>query len=143
MCDKLIHVVIKYVLKSVLLVLFLTPQTAFAESLQGSWKLLSGEYVNAEGKVVEYDSLKLNAIKVLSDSHFSFVSMSERNFWASGAGTYMAIDGWYIETPTLNSFNSDPTKQYKFQYTLNENVWTLERWHDGTRVEFEVWQKTG
>ena len=30
---------------------------------------------------------------------------------------------------------------YEFRYTLEGDVWTLERWQGGRRVEREVWRR--
>lgn len=33
--------------------------------------------------------------------------------------------------------------RYEFRYTLEGDVWTLERWEGGRRVEREVWKRVG
>lgn len=112
-----------------------------AAELPGNWKLISGEFIDESGATVAYKSLKLNAIKVLTDTHFSFVTESGGKFWAAGAGKYTSVNDWYIENPNLSSFNAPANKLYKFRYKIEKDTWILERWESGNRVEFEVWQR--
>lgn len=107
----------------------------------GTWELVSGEYVNEEKKVVDYADADINSIKVLSEKHYSFISMSGSKFWAAGAGTYQFDEKTYSETPIHTSYSIIKGSQYTFQYQLIDELWHNSRWKEGKRVEYEIWQK--
>ncbi|WP_296246947.1 hypothetical protein [uncultured Stenotrophomonas sp.] len=112
-----------------------------AEGLQGAWQLQSGEFINPEGKVVDYASQKLAGTKILADGRFAFTTTSDGKFWAGGSGTYRSADGHYVETPLMASYPLENGGSYSFRYTLEGDVWTLERWDGERRVEREVWKR--
>lgn len=114
---------------------------AASNKFQGSWQLMSGEYLNNEGKLIHYADLQMNSIKVISDSHFSFVSMSGDKFWSSGAGTYRFTDKEYIESPIHTSYGVTSGTEYVFTYKMENNTWYNARWENGERVEYEIWKK--
>jgi len=133
-----------------LVVLLLACQPTFAGAaapqatrLDGAWRLASGEFVNPEGEVVDYASLKLTGTKVLGDGHFAFTTISDGSFWAGGSGTYADDGATYSETPLMASYPLTEGGRYDFRYTLDGDTWTLERWENGRRVEKETWQRVG
>lgn len=107
----------------------------------GTWELISGEYINHEGKLVNYEKLNLHSLKVISETHFSFVTMSGDKFWSSGSGTYTYNSVEYIETPLYTSYNFPKGKQYVFKYKLEGETWFSSRWENEKRVEYEVWKR--
>lgn len=107
----------------------------------GTWELISGEYVDQEGGLVSYEELNLRSLKVISKTHFSFVTMSGDKFWSSGSGTFKYTDDQYIESPLYTSFNSPKGKQYIFKYRFEGDTWFSSRWENEKRVEFEVWKR--
>jgi len=107
----------------------------------GTWKLVKGEYVNHEGKVVDYASLNMQSTKIITPTHFSFVSKSNGAFWAAGVGTYSHSTSTYTEQLELASFNYEENGAYPFEYNIKGDRWHNERFKDGKRVEYEVWQK--
>lgn len=107
----------------------------------GTWTLVSGEYIDHEGNLINYETLNLKSLKVINETHFSFVSMSGDKFWSSGAGTFTLTDNEYIESPTYTSFNSPKGKKYVFKYRIEGDKWFSSRWENDKRVEYEVWQK--
>ncbi|NTS77758.1 hypothetical protein HR060_12910 [Catenovulum sp. SM1970] len=116
-----------------------------ASDLTGSWTLMSGEYIDGQGQVTNYQKKKLAATKVLSDGNFSFITVSHQgekpSFWAAGAGSYTAKNGIYTETPEKASYPLEDGGVYKFQYKVEGDTWTKERFRDGKRVELEVWKR--
>jgi hypothetical protein len=125
-----------------LVTLALTSSVAAVENkFSGTWKLMSGEYLNHENKLVQYKDLELSSIKVISATHFSFVSMSGNKFWSSGVGLYRFTESNYIESPIYTSYGVSTGKEYTFLYTIDEGIWTNTRWKNEIRVEYEVWQK--
>ena len=114
---------------------------AWAEKPNGVWELISGEYVDEKGMLIDYKSLNLQAVKVLSDTHFSFTTMKGDVFWASGTGTYQLEHGKYTETIKLNSFGQPEGKEFNFDAKFENGHWYNTRWKDGKKVEFEVWRR--
>jgi hypothetical protein len=110
-------------------------------SLEGTWELLEGEYVDKQGNMITYKEVGMKSLKMISGTHFSFTSMKGDEFWAGGTGTYQLQDGVYTESLTYNSFGEKPGTQFSFEYKLEGGHWTNSRWQDGKRVEFEIWRK--
>ncbi|MGE8279750.1 MAG: hypothetical protein ACN6O2_04875 [Stenotrophomonas sp.] len=122
--------------------LLLGALTAHAtDALQGAWQLQSGESVDPHGAVVDYTSQKLAGSKVLADGRFAFTTTRDGAFWAGGSGTYRSEAGQYVETPLMASYPLEKGGSYTFRYTLEGDLWTLERWQGERRVEREVWQR--
>ena len=114
---------------------------SFANEFSGTWQLISGEYKDHEGKIIQYEKLQMKSIKVISDTHFSFISMSGDKFWSSGAGNYRFTENEYIEMPIFTSYGASQGKEYIFTYKIENNLWHNSRWEQEERVEYEVWQK--
>ncbi|WP_237162673.1 hypothetical protein [Shewanella halifaxensis] len=131
--------------------LLTTPFFAIAQDnpLQGSWKLVSGKYLDGKGKWVDYADLKLSAIKLISANHFSFTTVKnigtteqpKNEFWAAGTGRYQYTATDYVEFPELNSFGVKPGVSFVFTYELKGNEWHTKRTEGGTLKEVEVWVK--
>ncbi|WP_228768473.1 hypothetical protein [Shewanella sp. TC10] len=113
--------------------------------LIGSWELISGEYLNDKNQWVDYQGLNLEAIKVISNKHFSFTTIKNnskvKEFWAAGTGRYQLTEQHYIEFPTLNSFNVKEGESFKFSYQILGNEWHTKRYEDGQLVEKETWRR--
>lgn len=124
-----------------ILLLVIVPALATDKALEGAWELQGGEYVAEDGQTKNYAEMKFNGQKVLADGRFSFTMQSGDKFWASGAGRYAAGDGKYTETLMQRSFPAEGNGVYSFRYRVDGDVWRLERWKDGKRVEFEEWKK--
>ncbi|WP_229814657.1 hypothetical protein [Shewanella hanedai] len=115
----------------------------------GSWKLMSGRYLDENDLWVNYESLNLRAIKVISAAYFSFTTVKEsgeqgddiKDFWAAGTGRYEFTDSHYIEYPTLNSFGAGKGASFSFAYELKGNELHTKRIEAGKLKEAEVWQK--
>jgi hypothetical protein len=120
--------------------LFTAPVLA-ASPLDGAWRLDSGSYVDAEGREKDYGSLKLQGTKLLVDGHFSFTTAQDGRFWAGGSGVFTADAETYVETPRTASYPVVDGGSYQFRYTLEGDMWTLERYEGGKRVEREVWRR--
>lgn len=129
------------VLRVLLLVCLFSSVQAFANKLTGSWQLVSGEYVDSQGNVMNYQDKHLTATKVLSGGKFSFVTMSKDSFWAAGAGSYKIEGDHYIEVPELASYPMEDGGTYKFKFSVKDGVWTKSRFRDEVRVEYEVWKR--
>lgn len=113
--------------------------------LIGTWQLVSGQYLDEKQQWVDYKSLHLTSIKIISKSHFSFTTMKSvqgtKQFWAAGTGTYQLTDKYYIETPELNSFGVTEDAEFKFEYTIKQDKLFTKRIENGVLNEEEVWQR--
>ncbi|WP_340679316.1 hypothetical protein [Paraglaciecola sp.] len=121
--------------------LLMASQSIANTGLEGTWQLISGEYIDAEGKTVSYASTDMQALKVLTPDHFSFTSMKGEQFWAAGTGTYEFKDGQYAESLLLNSFGEKVGASFVFQAQVEGDMWYNSRWKDEQRIEYEVWQR--
>lgn len=110
-------------------------------NFEGAWQLISGEYVNHKGELVNYKDLQLSSIKIITNGHFSFVTMSGDKFWSSGTGKFEATESEYIETPIHTSYHIEKGTQYVFKYQLESDTLTSKRIENGKQVELEVWKK--
>lgn len=124
-----------------LLTLVLASGLSTADDLTGTWELVSGEFKNAEGKMLDYQQEKFVGIKVINTHHFSFISKRDGEFWAAASGPYTATDTRYTETPTIASFGEVGEDSYEFRYTLDGDNWHTERFEGDERVEYEHWQR--
>jgi len=114
---------------------------AIHNPFKGTWQLVSGEYLNEEKELVNYSSLGISSQKVINQEHFSFVSIANGKFWAAGTGTYTFTDTEYIESPKMASYPLENKGVYSFKYEIKGDIWYNSRWHDDTRVEYEVWHR--
>ena len=127
---------------ALLAALLFAASAAPAASLDGAWQLQAGEFVDGAGQRVDYGEAKLQGIKVLDGGTFAFTTTRDGRFWAGGAGGYEAVDGQYTETPRMASFPLEGDGQYRFDYRLEGDTWTLERRDaQGRVVEREVWRR--
>lgn len=130
---KLIHL---------LFIVFVSATAAVSASpFEGTWDLVSGEYVDGDGKLIDYKEVGMRSMKVIQGQHFSFVSIKGKDFWAAGAGSYKFDKKEYTEVLEHNSFNAKPGDSFSFQYKIKNDKWFNTRWDGDKRVEYEVWQK--
>ncbi|WP_286269511.1 hypothetical protein [Thalassotalea hakodatensis] len=107
----------------------------------GTWQLVSGEYVNNKNEIITYKSIGIRSQKVIGEKHFSFVTFSQDKFWAAGTGSYQFTNTTYSEKPSMASYPLEGNGVYTFHYEMKNDQWHNSRWHDGKRVEYEIWQK--
>jgi hypothetical protein len=76
------------------------PQIADEISLKGTWKLLTGTLIEKGDTVITDYTKDLSFIKIINDSHFSFLQHDTRkdsiNF-SAGGGRYTLIGNTYTE----------------------------------------------
>ncbi|ALS98053.1 hypothetical protein [Lacimicrobium alkaliphilum] len=128
-------------IKMLVIFLIFAAGAAAEGELEGVWELVSGEYVDPKGELVDYQTMKMKSLKIISDSHFSFTSMKGDEFWASGTGKYDFKQGKYTEKLHYNSFGAEPGSEFSFDSKLEGEYWYNSRWDGDKRVEYEVWQR--
>jgi hypothetical protein len=129
------------VFKIILIFMFSFSVNAKENLFSGTWELVSGEYINDAGNLVSYEKLNLKSLKVISETHFSFVTMSGDKFWSSGSGTFRYTNNEYKESPLYTSYNSPKGKKYVFKFKLEGEMWFSSRWENEKRVEYEIWRR--
>ena len=117
---------------------------AFAcESLDGAWELVYAVYKDADGKVVYEIKAggKEKSLKVLSKSHFTFVSTDkDGKFAVAGAGTYTAQGGAYTEVVSYASLDRLLGKTYRFHCQMKDGLWIHTGNEDHLVIE-EHWKR--
>ncbi|HET7267409.1 MAG TPA: hypothetical protein VFJ15_04810 [Oleiagrimonas sp.] len=113
--------------------------------LVGTWEFVSGTYTTPGKPPAVYDASDMHAMKVITPTHFAFVSvLGDGKFYAAGSGPYTikgdAHGGTYTETIEYASVPSMVGKGYPFSYRIEGDRWYHEGDEDGTHVE-EVWQR--
>jgi hypothetical protein len=136
--NKLITILLLYIF---LITATLISTNAIANDLLGSWEMVSGEYFNEKGETVAYNTHKLESIKLITASHYSFVTVTDVKLWAAGTGTYKLTPDYYIETVIHTSYGAPKGTQYTFKYKLEGDFWYHTRIENGERKEYEVWRK--
>lgn len=125
----------------ILMALLFLARASFATELTGAWELESGEYINEQGQLINYNAVDFHSLKVLSATHFSFTSVRGDKFWASGSGTYELSKGKYKEVLKYNSFGQSQGAEFVFDSKVEGDFWYNSRWEGETRVEYEVWRR--
>ncbi|VUD68933.1 hypothetical protein TDB9533_04293 [Thalassocella blandensis] len=107
----------------------------------GTWELVSGKYLGEDKKWTRSEDAKITALKILNDSHYSFISLSKGEFWGAGSGTYQFEKSKYSEIPVYVSYPMEKGQQYHFTYEMKDGIWTNRRYEKGELVEEEFWRK--
>ncbi len=114
-------------------------QASEPASLQGSWALKSAVYTKADGSVIKVSGQDLKSVKVLSKSHFSFVTVNKDGSFSSAlTGTYQLKGDSYQETPQTGSVAGMLNKTYEFKAKVEGDLWHHSGMEDGMQIE-EVW----
>lgn len=113
-----------------------------ATDLNGAWELDYAIYKNQKGEVVgEIKDHATLSRKILSDSHFTFVTWDKSGkFIVAGSGTYSLKKGVYREVVDTTSEPRLMGKTYEFNCTLKEGIWVHKGLEDGILIE-EHWKK--
>ena len=109
--------------------------------LRGAWELVSGTYIREDGTALNYEEAGVQSLKVLSENRYSFTTTAQGEFYAAGGGEYFTDENTYVEIPALVSHASMAGQRYEFQYQLENDIWTNERWEEGICVEREIWRR--
>jgi predicted DNA-binding protein len=121
----------------------LQPKTASlpGSSLVGSWQFVSGRYTEPNKPPVAYKSPELRAIKIITPTHFSYVTENGNgSFYVAGAGTCKLEKEQYTETLDYASVPTMKNKSYTFKYHIENDLWYMEGMEDGSLTE-EIWQR--
>ncbi|WP_295116509.1 hypothetical protein [uncultured Chitinophaga sp.] len=102
-----------------------TTPAAPTNSLQGTWRLISGTTIEKNDTVTTDYTAGKSFIKIINGSHFAFTGHdlvkgkdSANAFFTSGAGTYTLIDGNYTEKLEYCTGRAWEGNEFKFNITI-------------------------
>jgi hypothetical protein len=109
-----------------------------ASPLQGTWQLVSARYTTKDGKTI--DATKDRSTKILSGSHFAFVTTkTDGTFIRAATGTFTVSGNKYSEH-VVDTSGAPKPGVYTFTYTVKGDEWRNEGdLHDGHLVE--TWRR--
>ena len=116
--------------------------TQACESLEGAWELTYAIYKDQQGKVVqEIKAGGEKSLKILSQQHFSFITMDkDGKFSVAGAGTYSLTGSKYAETVSFASMDRLLGKVYEFNCQMKDGLWIHTGSEDHLSIE-EHWRR--
>jgi hypothetical protein len=116
--------------------------TQACESLEGAWELTYAVYKDQQGKVVqEIKAGGEKSLKILSQRHFSFITVDkDGKFAVAGAGTYALTGSKYTETVTFASLDRNLGKIYQFNCQMKDGLWIHTGSEDHLLIE-EHWRR--
>jgi hypothetical protein len=110
--------------------------------MMGAWALVTGERRDdASDETVRYQEVQYSSLKVLSETHFSFITHAGDAFYFSAGGTYRCDGEQYIEQLEFASHPSMRGCEFSFQYRIEGDLWHNTRWENGVQVEHEIWRR--
>ena len=100
------------------------PGGATSLTMVGTWKLVSGTLVEKGDTTVTDYTQKLSFIKIINDSHFSFITHDLKGgkdstaSFSAGAGTYTLVGNTYTEHLEYCSDRNWEGNDFSFQVTM-------------------------
>jgi len=108
--------------------------------LDGTWRLVSTRILTPQGKLLsEKDATELQAIKVVANHHFSFVTKTAAGeLLQAAAGTFEVDQNRYSELVELSAVAPEQTQQH-YQWRLEQGRW-YQRSEVKQQIVEQVWQ---
>ncbi|BBN81699.1 hypothetical protein PA25_16840 [Pseudoalteromonas sp. A25] len=113
---------------------------AIANPLLGTWQFVKGKYATDDGYVTA-ESPNLSSVKVISASHFSYITQKNGQFLYAGGGPYKLDNSHFIETFAYGNVPSLLGKTMAFSYKIEGELWHHTLHENGKLVESEIWKK--
>lgn len=120
--------------------LALLPCPVFANPILGTWEFVQGKYA-VENGFVTAKAPEITSVKLVTASHFSYITEKNGQFSYAGGGQYKLTDGQFIETFKYGNIASLMGKTMAFDYKVAGNLWHHSLTENGQLVEAEVWRK--
>lgn len=114
--------------------------SVFANPLLGTWEFVQGKYA-VENGFVSAKAPEITSVKLVTASHFSYITETNGQFSYAGGGQYKLTDGQFIETFKYGNIASLMGKTMAFDYKVAGNLWHHSLTENGQLVEAEVWRK--
>jgi hypothetical protein len=114
--------------------------SVFANPLKGTWKYVSGEYVTPNGNV-KAEAPAVTSTKIISETHFSYITLHSNKFAYAGGGTYVIEGNKFIETVKYGNLESYIGRTMVFTFKIEGDLWFHSLFENGKFVESEIWKK--
>ena len=124
----------------ILLVLFCISFAVSANPLKGTWEYVRGEYATPDGRVTA-ESPSVTSTNIISDTHFSYITLHSGKFAYAGGGTFLIKKNRFIETIKYGNLPEYIGRTMSFTYEIKGDLWYHTLYEDGKFVEKEVWKK--
>ena len=112
----------------------------FANPLKGTWKYVSGEYATPNGNV-KAEAPAVTSTKIISDTHFSYITLHSNKFAYAGGGTYVIEGNKFIETVKYGNLEDYIGRTMAFTFKVDGDLWYHTLYENGKFVESEIWKK--
>ena len=115
--------------------------------LMGTWELVSSRVTRGDSVVADVRSPDVRQLKVLSRTHFSFVSVQrDTQFLRAAAGRYTATprtatEGRYTEMSEIGSSRGFRNRIFEFTYRLEGDLWHHSGGAGGLARIDEIWRR--
>ncbi|MBE0367999.1 hypothetical protein [Pseudoalteromonas aurantia] len=127
-------------LKLGLAMVVLNINVVIANPLIGTWQFVKGEYATDKG-LVTARAPELSSVKIISKSHFSYITQNNGKFLYAGGGSYQLDNTHFTEHVEYGNVNNLIGKSMAFTYQIEQDLWHHTLHKNGKLVEREVWQK--
>lgn len=114
--------------------------TVGANPLLGSWQFVEGKYATDQGYVTA-KAPELSSVKLITASHFSYITQKNGAFHYAGGGNYEIKAGQFIETFQYGNIPSLAGKTMAFDYKVEGDLWYHSLTENGKLIEAEVWKR--
>ncbi|MCQ8876971.1 hypothetical protein NQT69_02835 [Pseudoalteromonas shioyasakiensis] len=111
-----------------------------ANPLLGSWEFVEGKYAVNDGYVTA-KAPQLSSIKLITKTHFNYITQKGGEFHYAGGGSYVIKDQQFIETFSYGNIPSLLGKTMAFDYKIEGDLWHHSLTENGKLVEAEIWRK--
>jgi hypothetical protein len=104
------------------------PEVPPANSLQGTWKLLSGTLIEKGDTTVTDYTTKIEMVKIINATHFSFLNHDINHgkdstaSFAAGGGKYTLTGDEYVEYLEFCSDRQWEGHEFKFRVTVKNDT---------------------
>ncbi|GMM84915.1 hypothetical protein [Pseudoalteromonas sp. MTN2-4] len=128
-------------MKSILYIFILSISlSAFANPLKGTWEYVSGEYATPDGNV-KAEAPAVTSTRIVSDTHFSYITRHSDKFAYAGGGTYVIKDNYFIETVEYGNLEDYIGRTMAFTFKIEGDLWYHTLYENGKFVESEIWKR--
>ncbi|RMD95427.1 MAG: hypothetical protein D6813_00385 [Calditrichaeota bacterium] len=128
-----------YVPILLLLFLFFACEKQKTNPFEGAWKMIKGTYSSDDTKIETTEEQRF-CIKIMGPKYFAVVEMFKHNpdsLFFAAVGTYEFTKDKYIEKYTASNVGYQIGSKRTFDYTLENDLWTLT----GKEKDMELYEE--
>ena len=108
--------------------------------LVGTWELVSTRITRGDSTLLHARAPAIRSLKLLNATHYSVLTLRDRQFMRAGTAPYALVGDTYTETVDLASGSYTPGRVYSFRIRIDGDTWTTDGGEGGQRFE-EVWRR--